>query len=102
MLMQVFNPPIIRIPPTPPPKWHETTGFWNGIILCVTLVGLGCVMAGKVILAHVFFALAWPCGALSLWIFCHGVFRRTKLAWATSALLLGIIVAGFDFYATHP
>lgn len=100
--MQVFNPPIIRIPPPVPPKWNETSGFGNGIVLCVALVGLGCAMTGKVLLAHIFFFLAWPCGAWSLWVMCNGVFpRRKKLAWVLTTILLGIVIAGIDLYATQ-
>jgi hypothetical protein len=100
MLAQVSNPTIF--PKSDPPKWHEASGFANGIVLWVALAGLGCAMTSKVVLAHIFFFLAWPCGSWSLWIMCQGVFpKRKRLAWVLTTILLGIITAGIDYYATH-
>src|ERR1017187_4689764 len=101
MLMQVFNPPIFPSPK--PPKWHATNPFWGGIGLCIAFVALGFAMTGRAALAHIFFAAAWPCGSLSLWIFCSGVFRRKRIpAWILTSILLGITLAGTDFVAFHP
>lgn len=104
-LAQVSNPPIIRItqtPPPDPPKWHEKSGFANGIVFCIGLVGLGCAMTSKIVLAHIFFFLAWPCGSWSLWVMCDGISqRRKKLAWVLTTIMLGVGIAGIDFYATH-
>jgi hypothetical protein len=102
LLAQVFNPPIIHIPPTPPPKWFETGRFWGGIGVLVALVGTGVGMTGRIVVAHICFLLAWPSGSLSLWMLCHGVFRRKKLAWVITTFLLGVILAGIDLYVTRP
>jgi hypothetical protein len=98
--MQVYNPPFI--PPIPPTKWYETARFWGGIGLCIAFFALGFAMTGRVMLAHIFFFLAWPSGSFALWFPCNGIFRRKKLAWILTSLLLGIILAATDYVALHP
>jgi hypothetical protein len=63
---------------------------------------LGFSMTDRIILAHIFFTLAWVSGCFCLWIFCKGVFpERRKLAWILSAILLVMVIAAIDFYAVH-
>ena len=101
-LAQVSNPPIIKFPEPKPSKWYETHRFWNGIILFLSFGGWAFPMK-HIIWAHIFFGAAWLCGSgLSLRMLCRDVFPRRKiLAWVLLSLLLGVIVAAMDFYATH-
>jgi hypothetical protein len=102
LLAQVSNPPIIRIPPTPPPKWYDTGGFGTSCGLCALFLGLGASMTHRIVLAHGFFVVAWAFGLWSLWILCGGVFPRKKmLAWILLSVVLGILIAAVDFYCAH-
>lgn len=99
MLMQVFNPAII-----PPTKWYQTNVFWGGIALVVSLAGLGVSMTGRIAVAHICFTLCWPCGCMSLWVFCNGVFNRRRIAiFSALAVILAIMLFALDRYTTtHP
>ncbi len=80
MLMQVFNPPIIQIPPPPKQPWYESAFFHTAIGSCVTFFLAAVGMSTRSIFTHVFFGLSWLSGSLSLWIVCKNVFER-KLVW---------------------
>lgn len=102
-LAQIFNPPIINIPPPKPSKWYETHRFWNGIVIGIGFAGWAFGMTKHIVWAHIFFAAAWACGSfLSLWVFSKDVFPSLRwLAWSLLSLLLAGIIAVMDFYAVH-
>jgi len=102
LLAQVFNPPIIRIPPPEPPKWYDSGFFLAGIGFCVTFFIAAVGMTTRGIFTHVFFELSWLCGSFSLWIVCKNVFQKKKLMWwVLMMILLGIVIGAADFVATH-
>jgi hypothetical protein len=96
--MQVYSPP-------PKQRWFDVGRFWGcvGFFFTFFLTALGFTMTNGVMLAHLFFGLAWPFGSLSLWVFWNDIwhprYRRRNLAWILSSLALGVLFVGVDFIA---
>jgi hypothetical protein len=77
--------------------------FWApfGAGFATFLSAFGFAAGGKMIWAHIFFALAWPFGALAFWAMCREVYKkhfRWALIFWLFVLTIALVVA--DFFAT--